>query len=73
MPENSCGNSDRMAEDDLYALNLQLGEGSYPKQQPATRRLAAPERGWLRKHYAPAPIYSLLTTEFFGGEGDQLG
>ena len=41
-------------EDDLYALNLQLGEGSYPKTAASyLDDWAAPERGWLRKHYAP--------------------
>jgi hypothetical protein len=39
-------------DDELYALNQRLGEGTYPR--PASAYLdewADPERGWLRKHY----------------------
>lgn len=41
-------------EDELYALRLHLGEGSFPK--PALEYLndwAAPDKGWLRKFYRP--------------------
>ncbi|MDQ6945289.1 MAG: DUF3375 domain-containing protein, partial [Actinomycetota bacterium] len=39
-------------DDELYALNQHLGEGTYPK--PAAAYLddwASPDHGWLRKHY----------------------
>ena len=42
----------RELDEELYALNQRLGEGTYPK--PAAAYLddwAAPERGWLRKFY----------------------
>jgi hypothetical protein len=41
-------------DDELFALNERLGEGTYPK--PAKAYLddwAAPEAGWLRKFYPP--------------------
>lgn len=41
-------------DDELFALNQRLGEGRFPR--PANEYLAewaAPERGWLRKHYPP--------------------
>lgn len=41
-------------DDELYALNQQLGDGTFPR--PAAEYLdewAASERGWLRKHYPP--------------------
>ena len=42
----------RALDEELYALNQRLGEGTYPK--PAIAYLddwAAPQRGWLRKFY----------------------
>lgn len=53
-------------DDELYALNQRLGEGTFPK--PAAAYLddwAAPERGWLRKFYPPGsdePQYDLSPT-----------
>ena len=50
-------------DDELYALNQRLGEGTFPK--PAAAYLddwAAPDRGWLRKFYPPGsdePQYDL--------------
>lgn len=41
-------------DDELYALNEQLGEGTFPK--PAKAYLddwSAPANGWLRKYYPP--------------------
>lgn len=41
-------------DDELYALNQRLGEGTFPR--PATAYLggwAAPDHGWLRKYYPP--------------------
>jgi hypothetical protein len=41
-------------DDELYALNQRLGEGTFPK--PAAAYLAdwsVPEAGWLRKYYPP--------------------
>jgi flagellar motility protein MotE (MotC chaperone) len=40
-------------DDELYALNDRLGEGTYPRSPAAyLDEWAAPERGWLRKFYA---------------------
>ncbi|MDZ4827152.1 MAG: DUF3375 domain-containing protein [Actinomycetota bacterium] len=50
-------------DDELFALNAHLGEGTFPR--PASEYLndwASPERGWLRKYYPPAsdePHYDL--------------
>lgn len=44
----------RRLDDELYALNQRLGEGTFPRA--ATAYLAdwsAPEAGWLRKYYPP--------------------
>ncbi|MDQ3764621.1 MAG: DUF3375 domain-containing protein [Actinomycetota bacterium] len=39
-------------DDELYALNERLGEGSFPKSAKAyLDDWAAPETGWLRKYY----------------------
>ncbi len=44
----------RELDDELYALNRRLGDGTFPR--PASAYLdewASPERGWLRKYYPP--------------------
>lgn len=42
----------RELDEELYALNQRLGEGTYPKAAAAyLDDWAAPERGWLRKFY----------------------
>ena len=39
-------------EDELYQLNQQLGEGTFPKRAKAyLDDWASPESGWLRKYY----------------------
>jgi hypothetical protein len=41
-------------DDELYALNERLGEGTYPKSAKAyLDDWASPEAGWLRKFYPP--------------------
>jgi hypothetical protein len=41
-------------DDELYALNERLGEGTYPKSAKAyLDDWAAPDAGWLRKFYPP--------------------
>ena len=41
-------------DDELFALNERLGEGTYPKSAKAyLDDWAAPEAGWLRKFYPP--------------------
>jgi hypothetical protein len=41
-------------DDELFALNERLGEGTYPKSAKAyLDDWAAPESGWLRKFYPP--------------------
>ncbi|WP_433562095.1 DUF3375 domain-containing protein [Nocardia sp. CA-151230] len=41
-------------DDELYALNERLGEGTFPKSPAAyLNDWAAPESGWLRKYYPP--------------------
>lgn len=46
--------AERLA-DELYALNLQLGEDTYPKSAiEYLNDWAAPNKGWLRKFYKPA-------------------
>lgn len=53
-------------DDELFALNQRLGDGSFPK--PASAYLddwASPDHGWLRKHYPPGsdePHYDLSPT-----------
>jgi hypothetical protein len=50
----SAGDLTHRLDDELYALNHQLGEGTFPR--PAAGYLAdwsAPETGWLRKYYPP--------------------
>lgn len=50
----SAGDLTRRLDDELYALNQRLGEGTFPR--PAAAYLAdwsAPEAGWLRKYYPP--------------------
>lgn len=39
-------------DDELYALNERLGEGTFPKAAPEyLNDWAKPEAGWLRKYY----------------------
>jgi len=41
-------------DDELYGLNERMGEQSYPRSAAAyLDDWAAPESGWLRKHYPP--------------------
>ncbi|MEO5837832.1 MAG: DUF3375 domain-containing protein [Acidimicrobiales bacterium] len=41
-------------DDELYALNQRLGEGTYPKTAAAyLDDWASPDQGWLRKFYRP--------------------
>jgi hypothetical protein len=41
-------------DDELFALNQRLGDGTFPKVAPAyLDDWASPDRGWLRKHYPP--------------------
>ena len=42
-------------DNELYALNQRLGDGTYPRSAQAyLDDWAAPERGWLRKFYPPS-------------------
>ena len=41
-------------DEELYALNQRLGDGTFPKSASAyLDDWAAPERAWLRKYYPP--------------------
>lgn len=50
----SASDLTRRLDDELYALNQRLGEGTFPKSAVAyLADWSAPETGWLRKYYPP--------------------
>ncbi|WP_067547123.1 DUF3375 domain-containing protein [Nocardia crassostreae] len=49
-----AGDLESRLDDELYALNQRLGDGTFPKSPAAyLNDWSAPESGWLRKYYPP--------------------